>query len=129
MKRAILLLLSLIALPAWAQSDAAAELAQLRTELARIEQEQQSVYQRFQMLQQLRTNEVQAQNPQVITNPPVYPDGEPPSYDDMVRAQQEREDRIKDYDAKLEQLDARYKELEDAKKAIFDRVQQLTGQQ
>jgi|SRR5215813_1730027 len=128
-KRAILLLLTLIVLPAWAQSDSAAELARLRAELSRIQQEQQSVFQQFQMLQQLRSSELEAQNPQVTVNPPVYPDGEPPSYDDMVRARQEREDRIKEYEAKLKQLEARYKELEDAKKPLFDRVQKLTGQQ
>ena len=127
MKRAILLLLSLIALPAWAQSDAAAELAQLRGELVRIQQEEQSIQQQFQFVQQLRNNQIQARNSQQTTN--FYRDGEPPNYDDIVRAKAEREDRIKDYDAKLEQLDGRYKELEDAKKAIADRVQQLTGQQ
>lgn len=54
MTRAILLVLGLTALPVWAQSDAATELAQLRTELARIQEEQQSVYQQFQMLQRTR---------------------------------------------------------------------------
>ncbi len=121
--------LGLTPLPAWAQSDAATELAQLRTELARIQQEQQSVYQQFQMLRQLRSDLVEARNPQVIANPAVYPGGEPPSFDDLARTQQEREDQIKQYDAKLKQLDARYKELEDKKKPILDRVQQLTGQQ
>src|SRR5258707_13652434 len=77
-KRAILLLLTLIALPVWAQSDSAAELALLRAELSRIQQEQQLVFQQFQMLQQLRNNQLQAENPQVTINPPVYPDGEPP---------------------------------------------------
>jgi len=57
--------------------------------LAAIQQEQQSVYQQFQMIQTLRRDEFMAANPPVVQNSPVYSMGNPPpNYDDLVREKQ-----------------------------------------
>ena len=49
----------------------------------RIQQEQQSVYQQFQMIQELRRTELQMENPPVVQNSPDYGmDNPPPNYDD-----------------------------------------------
>jgi hypothetical protein len=103
-----------------------AEARSLQAQLDRLQHEQQSVYQQFQMTQELRRTELQAQYPQVIQNSPEYGMGNgPPNYDDVVREKSEREYRIKQYTEDLNRMYARHRELEDQKKLLLDRLNEL----
>jgi hypothetical protein len=125
--RALHLLLLFWAATAWAQSDVDAEVRQIQAQIAAIQQEQQSVYQRFQMVQTLRQDEQQAANPTVIENSPVYSmDTPPPDYDDMVREKAARRERIQQYTSDLNTLMARYQSLEQQKQSLTARLRELT---
>ncbi len=113
----LLLCLLLISLSAQAQSVIDEQIRQLETDLLQINQNQQNIYQQFQMIQELRRNESQQQE-EITSIPPVgtYPQtgaspelgsakmseflpevtigGSPPSYEEMVRKKQERQKRI-----------------------------------
>jgi len=124
--RALHLLLLFWAATAWAQSDVDAEVRQIQAQIAAIQQEQQSVYQRFQMVQTLRQDEQQAANPTVIENSPVYSmDTPPPDYDDMVREKAARRERIQQYTSDLNTLMARYQSLEQQKQSLTARLREL----
>ena len=128
MRHALWILLLLPGL-VWADAETDAELRRIDAVLTRVQQEQQSVFQQFQMTQELRRIEIQAAYPSVIQNSPVYAqDNPPPSYEDMTRDRQEREARIRLYTDDLGRLYARYQELEQQKAALLDRQTQLLQQ-
>lgn len=126
--RVLLLLLCMMVLPAWAQSETDAEVARLQAQLRNIEQEQQSVYQQFQMLQTFRHDEQLAAHPPVIENSPVYSnmDTPPPNYDDIVKDKAARDQRIQQYTADLNNLYARHQLLEQQKQALLARLRQIS---
>ena len=106
-----------------------AEIRRIEAQLTLLQQVQQSAFQQFQMIQELRRAEIEAQYPQVIQNLPDYAMGNaPPNYDDLVRQKAEREYRIKQYTEDLNRLYARYREIEDQKKALLERLSQLAQQ-
>jgi hypothetical protein len=106
-----------------------AEIKQLEAQLQRLQHEQQSLYQQFQMIQELRRTEQEILYPPVIQNSPDYNmDNPPPNYDDMVREKQERQDRIKQYTGDLYAMYARYRELDEQKKALLDKLNALVLQ-
>jgi len=113
---------------ALADPAADAEIRRLEAQFNQLQQEQQSVYQQFQMIQELRRTELQAQYPQVIQNSPQYEMGSPPNYEDVARQKTEREYRIKQYTEELNTLYARYRELEDQKKAVLEQLNSLSQQ-
>ena len=113
---------------AFADPQTEAEIRRLAAELQRIQQEQQSIYQQFQMIQELRRTELQMENPPVVQNSPDYNNNPPPNYDDVVREKAKREDRIKQYTYDLNRNYARYQELEDQKRLLLDRLNELAQQ-
>ncbi|HTO43048.1 MAG TPA: hypothetical protein VML56_03145 [Burkholderiales bacterium] len=118
-------------LSAVALADAAteAEIGRLQTQLDQLQHLQQSVYQQFQMIQELRRTEIDAQYPQVIQNSPDYAMGNsPPNYDDVVRQRAERDNRIKQYTDDLNRLYAQYQDLESQKRSLVDRLNLLVQQ-
>ena len=129
--RVVVLLLFLIC-SGWVQADAgsAARLAQLQTALAQVQQEQQAVYQQFQMLQELRRSETQsayqrdAQGAGVSSMqslPPV-------DYDANIRQQRERQERIEQSSRDMNALYARYVELAAQRKTLLDQIFALATQ-
>jgi hypothetical protein len=110
-------------------------IAQLEMALNQLDQERQAVYQQFQMTQELRRNEIQENNPQVIqgantTSLMPYAtgglkDNAPVSYDDQVRALRERQERIQQYSQDLNRLYSRYAELGEQRRALFDQLMEL----
>ncbi|HTS55359.1 MAG TPA: hypothetical protein VMH26_18980 [Burkholderiales bacterium] len=129
MKQTLAALAVLLSGLAFADPATDAEMRRLESQLNLLQQEQQSVYQQFQMIQELRRTEIQAQYPQVIQNSPDYTMGNPPpNYDDMVRERSEREYRIKQYTEDMNRMYARYREIEDQKKALMDRLDELAQQ-
>ena len=128
MKRVVAAFALLLSGLSFADTAADAEIRRLESQLNLLQQEQQSTYQQFQMIQELRRSEIEAQYPQVIQNSPQYEMGSPPNYDDVVRQKNEREYRIKQYTGDLNRMYARYRELEDQKRAILDRLNALAQQ-
>ena len=90
--------------------------------LNRIQAAQQSVFQEFQMIQEMRRAELQ----QIEHSALVYtPDPTPPNYDDVVREKEAREARLQRYQDELDRLYARYRELEEQKRPLLDELAQL----
>ncbi|HZP91290.1 MAG TPA: hypothetical protein VFB20_00195 [Burkholderiales bacterium] len=118
-----LLLLLLPSFVSLAQPDIDAQMQRLETALAAVRQEQHSVYQQFQMIQALRQSELQ--NAVTMPSPAYAPAGEPPNYDDMVRAQQESQNRLRDYSDELQRLYARYRDLEVQSRQLVDQMNGL----
>ena len=108
---------------AWSQPD---EAKRIRDELALVQQEQQAVFQQFQMVRELR-NGLAAPPP---APPPlnVYQSGQSlPSYDDQVAAQKERDQKLADYGKEMERLFARYQELDGRRKELVEELGKLSG--
>ena len=125
--RVLLFLIGLLASVTYAQPEVDAEIRQLQSQIYAVQQEQQSVYQQFQMLQSLRRDEQQAANPTVIENSPVYSsDNPPPNYDDIVRDKAARDARIRQYTGDLNTLWSRYQSLEQQKQPLIARLRELT---
>ena len=90
--------------------------------LTRNSQERQSLYQQFNMVQELRRNE-ERQSFAAANSPPSSP-----LYDDVKREEQTRARRIKDYQADLDQLYARYRELQAQERALVQSLSALAQQ-
>ena len=106
-------------------------LAQLEMALNHLSQEQQAVYQQFQMIQELRRNEIQDSQPLTVQGYLTMggvKDAPPASYDDNIRLQRERTERIQQYTRDLSQLYARYAELGNQKGALLDQLTELAQQ-
>ena len=122
---AVLMLLSAAAL---AQSAAEADtpLRRAQAVLSAMREEQRAVYQQFQMIQTLQQAEMQSSAPASTS---VYvPQGQIPNYDDMARARQEQQDRLRNYAYELQQLYARYRELGAEAAQRLDQVRVLSQQ-
>jgi hypothetical protein len=110
----------------FAQAGAAAELERLQSALGVIQQTQQSVYQQFQMVQELRRAELAGSDPFAPqANVGIAPP--PQDYNELRRRREQRDDRIKELTAELERLYARYQELEDQKQPLLERMGELGG--
>src|SRR5262245_27968252 len=92
---------------AFAQTEADTELKRLEAALGRINQEQQNVYQQFQMVQELRRVELARPDP-FAPQPTVGIAPPPRDYNDLQREREAREARIKDLTVELDRLSARY---------------------
>jgi hypothetical protein len=101
-------------------------IAQLEMALSHVSQEQQSVYQQFQMLQDLRRSEIQDITPLVTQDMGGVKDMPPITYDDSVRIQRERKERFQQHSRELDRLYARYSELGEQKKALLEQLRELT---
>ena len=107
----------------WGQVDAA---KRIRDELALVQQEQQAVFQQFQMVRELR-NELLAPP---LTQPGLsgYGMGQPPpNYEDVVAAQKYREQKLVEYSQQMEQLYARYQELDGRRQMLVEELAQAGG--
>lgn len=125
----ILLLLFFVFTDAiWANTEALDQEAQVRElekTLTRIQQESQSTYQQFLMIQELRRNEM-AEVPQAVILPNSPSQSIPiPNYEDLIQLKQEKQERIDKYTTDLDHLYARYRELEDEKQAILEQIRSL----
>jgi len=122
----IFLFLLLIASGAALAANTPNKLDQLKAELSRVREEQQSAYQDYQMIMELRRNEVQERSPFMLQHPyGMSMDTPPPNYDDVLRAQQEREEQILQHTSELKRLAARYLELEDQRKSLLKQILEL----
>jgi hypothetical protein len=103
-----------------------AEARRIDAALGRINQEQQSVFQQFQMVQELRRAELARSDPFAPqSNVGIAPP--PQDYNELQRQREARENRVRDLTAELERLYARYQELEEQKRSLLERMSGLAG--
>jgi hypothetical protein len=95
----------------------------IRDELTLVQQEQQAVFQQFQMVRELRN--------ELLTPPPTQPaltiGQPPPNYSDVVAAQRDRDQRLAEYSQRMEQLYARYQALDERRQALVEELAQAGG--
>jgi hypothetical protein len=121
MMRWAMLIGLLLSAPAPAAEDIDREVRRVESALTRISQEQQSVYQQFQMVQELRRSDQAQMQPLQSYTPPATP----PNYGDVKREEEARAARVKQYQYELDRLYARYRELEEQKKPLLDELSAL----
>ncbi len=118
------ILLLYAAVAAAGEADQDDRLRRLEVAVSRIQQEQQSAYQQFGMVQELRRSLIQQ------TTPPPLPavsgiDGDLLDYDEQVRQRKQIEEQLRRYTVELDRLYARYRELEEQKRPLLDRISEL----
>lgn len=124
MRRFILLLPLLLSFAATAATDNDAELQRLFNALDMLKQEQQAIYQQFQMVQELgRGNAMSLYG--VQTNP-MQPPGEMQNYADVIEAQRRIIRRGEDLNRQADQLYTKYNEIEEKKKPLRQRILELS---
>src|SRR5690349_8780400 len=120
--RALPLVLLCLCASAWPAETLDQQARRIEAALGRITQEQQAIYQQFQMIQQLRTNEERQLLPIPTTVPPS------PNYEDITRDQYTRAQRVRDLQSELDRLYARYRELEEQKRPLLEALSTLAQQ-
>ena len=122
MRRLIYALL-LLQLSFAAGADNGTELEKLYSALNMLNQQQQAVYQQFQMVQELRRSSAP-----VLYGMPMPPqlNGQFANYDAMVEAQRSAILRAENLGQQAEQLVAKYNEFEELKKPLQLRIYDLT---
>jgi hypothetical protein len=125
LRNMLYLLVLLASGPAAADADVDAEIKRVQAALSQIQMEQQSVYQQFQMVQELRRQEVQRIEQSMQVNQPT---AQPRNYDDVVSDQAAHLDRSRQYADEANRLYERYRALEEQKKPLLDRLAELAQQ-
>ena len=122
MRRLIYALL-LLQLSFTAAADNGTELEKLYSALNMLNQQQQAVYQQFQMVQEVRRSSV----PMLYGMPmPPQPSGQIPNYDAVVEAHKRAIQREESLYQQADQLLVKYNEIEEMKKPIQLRIYDLT---
>lgn len=126
MKPLLLILLLLCASVARAEPDP--RLAALEAAYNRVQQEQQAMYQQFQMTQELRRNELQEVSPNLMRNYSMTQadNTQPIDYDENVRQQRARQERLQRYEREINQAYARFVELGNQKRLLLDQIIELS---
>jgi len=119
-----LLALLLLAGAATAQTQDS-QLRSTQAMLDAVREEQHAVYQQFQMIQSLQQAELQSADPAAAA---YAAPGQIPNYDDMARARQEQQVRLKNYSYELQQLHTRYRDLGTEAAQLLDRIRALSPQ-
>ena len=119
------ILLLAAAVAAASDADRDDQLRRLEGAVSRLQQEQQSAYQQFGMVQELRRSLIQQTTP--LPLPAVSGiDGDVPDYDEQVRQRKQLEEQLRRYSVELDRLYARYRELEEQKRPLLDRISELS---
>lgn len=126
--RQILFLLLIAPIVAWAQTDANEEIYRLEEKLARVQEETQAAFQRFQMTQEMRRMDMQSA-PLSVPPSQAGKSGPAPEYEDFIEGEQEKHERIQQYSADLDRLYQHYRELEEERKSIIAEIDQLKQSQ
>ncbi len=125
MLRSLALAMSFLLVPAWAQDNLQQQMQRVESTLHRLTQEQQSIYQQFQMIQELRRNEERL----VLQRLPLSGTGTAiRNYDDVQREDEARAQRRNDLQAESDRLYGRYRELEDQKRPLLDTLSAMAQQ-
>lgn len=107
------------------------QIQDLEASLLRTTQYQQSIFQQFQMLQEIRRFEVAQDNLTTLSQPPQT-GGALSSpivdYDEAIRAKQDRQKKLQQHTFDLEALYQRFQELESEKRMIMEQIDLLNRQ-
>lgn len=118
-----LLLLSVSVLAVAADNEK--QLLELEVAISQRQQEQQILFQQFQMVQELRRHEI-AQDDQVApAGEDITFSGEAPKYKDLAEQRRNRIEKIHRYMDKLNELYARYQEIENERQALLEQLNEL----
>jgi ABC-type phosphate transport system auxiliary subunit len=121
--RYLIYALLLLPLSFAAAADNGTELEKLYSALNMLNQQQQAVYQQFQMVQEMRRANV----PSLYGMPvPAQPAGQPANYDAVVAAQKNAILREEDLSRQADQLLARYNGIEEMKKPLQSRIYDIS---
>ncbi|WP_347888188.1 hypothetical protein ABHF54_11615 [Nitrosomonas europaea] len=116
------LLLVSMSVPAVAGNEK--QIFELEAVIMQQQQEQQILFQRFQMLQELRRHEITQIEQALPTGSDIIINGEAPKYEDTARQRKERAERVHRYTDELNELYMRYQETENERRAL---IEQLNG--
>lgn len=105
-------------------ADKSAELQALYNALNMLNQQQQAIYQQFQMVQEVRRIAL----PRYGYSTPMLPQfmGPPANYDEVVAAQKSAIRRDEDLSQQADQLLDKYNEIEEMKKPLQQKIYSLT---
>jgi len=118
-----LLLLSVSVLAVAADNEK--QLLELEVAISQRQQEQQILFQQFQMVQELRRHEI-AQDDQVApAGEDITFNGEAPKYEDLAEQRRNRIEKIHRHTDKLNELYARYQEIENERQALIEQLSEL----
>lgn len=116
------LLLVSMSVPAVAGNEK--QIFELEAAIMQQQQEQQILFQRFQMLQELRRHEITQVEQALPIGSDIIINGEAPKYEDTARHRKERAERVHRYTDELNELYMRYQETENERRAL---IEQLNG--
>lgn len=116
--------LLLVSMSVSAEMENEKPISELEVAIMQQQQEQQILFQRFQMLQELRRHEITQIEQALPTGSDVIINGEAPKYEDTARQRRERTERVHRYTDELNELYVRYQETENERQAL---IEQLNG--
>jgi len=122
--RSMICVLTLLCLSCSATADDKAELQGLYAAVSALNQEQQALFQQFQMLQELRRTNDRALYAGQLRQSPYA--AEVPNYADVVQAQKEVARRSEDLAQQTDQIYAQYSEIGAKKALLQQRIFELT---
>jgi hypothetical protein len=97
---------------------------QLEKALIRVQQEAQAVHQQFLMIQELRRHEISG--PEVADLPGAAAQTTPiPKYEEMLRRQQNKKERIEKYTVELDRLYSKFSGLNEERQALIEQIELL----
>lgn len=122
MRLLFFLLFFLLPLIGWAQNEQ--QVMQLERDLMRVQQEAQAIHQQFQMIQELRRNEMTGAS--LADLPDATVESKPiPKYEEMMQRQQEKKERVERYGADLDSLYTKFNALNEERRAIMEQIRLL----
>jgi len=117
----IFLLLMTVSALCWSEDG---RVMQLEKALIRVQQEAQAVHQQFLMIQELRRHEISG--PEVADLPGAAAQTTPiPKYEEMLRRQQNKKERIEKYTVELDRLYSKFSGLNEERQALIEQIELL----
>ncbi len=121
----ILIGLLLLSLPLSAANDVQKQKQEVEAALSMLQQEQQNLFQQFQMLQELRRQELLQENSIIMQQSQPIVGNTMLNYDEAQKREQERLARIKDYSARLNEIHERYQEIDRERQVMIGELTAL----
>lgn len=121
----ILIGLLLLSLPLSAANDVQKKRQETEAALSMLQQEQQNLFQQFQMLQELRRQELLQENSNIMQQSQPIVGNTMLNYDEVQKREQERLARIKDYSARLNEIHERYQEIDRERQVMINELTAL----
>lgn len=122
----MLMSLLLLSLPLSAADDVQKQIQEVEVALSMLQQEQQNLFQQFQMLQELRRQELLQENSIIVQqNQPPVTGNATLNYDEVQKRERERLARIKDYTARLSEIHERYQGIDRERQVLIGELTAL----